>query len=63
MLHNFTVILNTREILKPKGLYYQGKYVVLVGDVASQHTIRNKIHLNEIKDIKITKKRTNVKNN
>ena len=57
MLHNFTVVLNTGEILKPKGLYYQGNSVVLVGDVASQHTIRHKIHLSEIKDIKITKKK------
>ena len=31
-----------KETFEPKGIYYQGKFVILVGDVAKDHTIRRK---------------------
>ena len=34
----------------PKGFYYQGKYVILVGCVKEGHTVRRKF---EIKDVEI----------
>lgn len=37
-------------IIEPKGFYYQGKYIILVGDVVKNHTIRRK---ELIKDVEI----------
>jgi hypothetical protein len=34
----------------PKGFYYQGKYVILVGCVKEGHTVRRKF---DIKDVEI----------
>lgn len=39
------------ETLYPKGFYYQKKYVILVGDVVKDHTIRRK---EKIEDVKLT---------
>lgn len=42
------------EILTPKGIYYQGKYVVLVGCTVLDHTIRRKVLITDA-EIDITK--------
>jgi hypothetical protein len=52
--YNFTVILNSGETLTPKGLYYQGKTLVVVGCEKSDHTVRRKLDSSEITDISIT---------
>jgi hypothetical protein len=52
--YNFTVILNSGETLTPKGLYYQGKNLIVVGCEKSDHTVRRKLSTEEIKDILIT---------
>jgi hypothetical protein len=38
----------------PKGFYYQGKKVILVGCEITNHTIRQKFNINDV-DIKIEK--------
>ena len=40
------------ETLHPKGFYYQGKYVILVGCTINNHTIRRKEIIGDV-DIKI----------
>lgn len=40
-----------KTIIKPKGFYYQGKNIILVGDVDKNHTIRRK---EKISDVEIT---------
>lgn len=30
------------EVIYPKGFYYQGKHVIIVGDIIKGHTIRRK---------------------
>lgn len=35
----------------PKGFYYQGKYIILVGDIITNNTIRRK---ERISDVEIT---------
>ena len=37
------------EIIYPKGFYYQGKYVIIVGDVLKEHTIRRKELIEDVK--------------
>jgi hypothetical protein len=52
--YKFTVTLNSGETITPKGLYYQGKTLVVVGCEKSEHTVRRKLTIEEIKDILIT---------
>lgn len=33
----------------PKGFYYQGKFVVLVGCTKTDHTIRRKVKIEDVK--------------
>lgn len=40
-IFKFTAIIG-KEKLYPKGFYYQGKYVILVGCTIKNHTIRRK---------------------
>ena len=40
------------QTLHPKGFYYQGKYVILVGCTIKNHTIRRKEIIGDV-DIKI----------
>lgn len=37
-----------KEVLKPKGFYYQGKHIILVGDAEKGHTIRRKELISEV---------------
>ena len=39
-------------VYQPKGFYYQGKYIILVGDEVSNHTIRRKERIEDV-DIQI----------
>jgi len=39
--YSFRAIVNNVEVF-PKGFYYQGKYIILVGCEKSNHTIRRK---------------------
>jgi hypothetical protein len=51
MLYKFKVtFLATGKVLEPKGFYYQGKkHVVLVGDVKTDSTVRQKVLVSEVK--------------
>lgn len=49
-LYKFKAVING-ETLYPKGFYYQGKHVVLVGCVIQNHTIRRKELLSEVEII------------
>lgn len=40
-----------KEVFHPKGFYYQKKYIILVGDVDRDHTMRRK---ELIEDVEIT---------
>jgi hypothetical protein len=50
----------------PKGFYYQGKYVILVGDIVENHTIRRKEKIEDVeidviedeKDFHVKRKKT-----
>lgn len=46
----FKVIIGD-EVLYPKGFYYQGKYVIIVGCEKSGHTIRRKELLTDVEII------------
>ena len=50
--YEFIAKINNEEI-HPKGFYYQGKYVILVGDTITGHTIRRKERIEDV-DIKVT---------
>ena len=39
--YSFKAVINGKEFY-PKGFYYQGKFIVLVGCEKSDHTIRRK---------------------
>ena len=41
------------EIIYPKGFYYQGKHIILVGCTISNHTIRRKELISDV-DIEVT---------
>ena len=42
-------IKDTDEVLHPKGFYYQGKHIVLVGCTITNHTIRRKELIENVK--------------
>lgn len=42
-----------KETFYPKGFYYQGKYIILVGDLVKNHTIRRKEKIEDV-EIEIT---------
>lgn len=48
------------DTIYPKGFYYQDKYIILVGDVKSNHTIRRKEKITEV-NIKIIDKKSRKK--
>jgi hypothetical protein len=52
-MYKFTVTIGP-ETYHPKGFYYQGKYIILVGDVDKNHTIRRKERIEDV-EIKIKK--------
>lgn len=45
--YSFKAVING-EILYPKGFYYQGKFIILVGCEKSNHTIRRKEKINNV---------------
>jgi len=45
--YKFIAIIDD-EIIKPKGFYYQGKHIILVGDVEKGHTIRRKELIDDV---------------
>lgn len=45
--YKFTAIIGA-EKYHPKGFYYQKKYVILVGDVDEDHTIRRKEKIEDV---------------
>lgn len=47
--YEFIATINKKQYF-PKGFYYQGKYIILVGDIESGHTIRRK---EKIEDVEI----------
>ena len=47
--YSFKAIVNGKEYF-PKGFYYQGKYIILVGCEKANHTVRQK---ELIKDVEI----------
>ena len=47
--YKFKATINGKEFF-PKGFYYQGKYIILVGDEVLDHTIRRK---EKIEDVEI----------
>ena len=49
--HQFEVTIDG-VTYNPKGFYYQGAYVILVGDVTLGHTIRRKEKIEDV-EIKI----------
>ena len=49
--YQFKVIMENGEILFPKGFYYQDKYVILVGCMIKNHTIRRKENIKNVKII------------
>ena len=49
-IYKFIAIISGKEYY-PKGFYYQGKYIILVGCVKENHTIRRK---ELIEDVEIT---------
>tara|TARA_Y100000310_G_C20307713_1_gene634738 strand:- start:8 stop:181 length:174 start_codon:yes stop_codon:yes gene_type:complete len=49
----FEIKINN-EILNPKGFYYQGKFIIIVGCVNNNHTIRRKELISEIKEINLS---------
>lgn len=51
-IYKFTAKVNDENPYHPKGFYYQGKYIILVGDVDENHTIRRKELIKNV-DIKI----------
>ena len=40
--YKFKAEIYTGEVLQPKGFYYQGKHIILVGCEKAGHTIRRK---------------------
>jgi len=47
--YKFLANVNGKEV-HPKGFYYQGKHIILVGDTVENHTIRRK---EKIEDVEI----------
>lgn len=47
--YRFIATINGNSFF-PKGFYYQGKYIILVGDIVENHTIRRK---EKIEDVEI----------
>lgn len=45
--YNIKAIIGEEEI-KPKGFYYQGNYIVLVGDEIKKHTMRRRLRIDEV---------------
>ncbi len=37
------------EVIYPKGFYYQGNQIILVGDIKEDHTIRLALHVESVK--------------
>jgi hypothetical protein len=45
--YKFRAVVNGVEFF-PKGFYYQGKYIILVGDENLGHTIRRKENISDV---------------
>lgn len=45
--YSFKAIINGKEFF-PKGFYYHGKFIILVGCEKSNHTIRRKEKINDV---------------
>ena len=52
-MYKFSVKIGN-EKLTPKGIYYQGKYVIIVGCTVRDNTIRRKVLITDA-EIEITK--------
>ena len=54
--YNFKAIINSKEFF-PKGFYYQGKFIILVGCEKLNHIIRRKEKITDV-EIIVTKIKT-----
>lgn len=45
--YSFKAVINKREFF-PKGFYYQGKFIILVGCEKENHTIRRKEKIEDV---------------
>jgi hypothetical protein len=45
--YSFKAIINNKEYF-PKGFYYQGKYIIIVGCIKADHTIRRKEKITDV---------------
>lgn len=45
--YKFKAVIDGKEY-NPKGFYYQGKYIILVGDEIVNHTIRRKERIEDV---------------
>jgi hypothetical protein len=48
--YHFKAIID-KEVLFPKGFYYQGNFIILVGCVNAGHTIRRKERIEDVEII------------
>lgn len=48
--YKFKAIINN-QVIYPKGFYYQGKFIIIVGSEVDNHTIRRKERIEDVEII------------